>query len=78
MPTLIRVLDFEARAWVNAGAKEQAIVQDLDVTVVRYYQLLCEALLDPVAVAAHPVTAARLHRILWVRQQGRSSERWAG
>lgn len=63
---------------MNAGAKEQAIAAELGLTATRYYQLRREALLDPAAVAAHPATAARLHRILSVRQQSRSPERWAG
>lgn len=76
--TLTAVLEFESRAWVHAGAKERAITEELGLSATRYYQLLRDALLDPVAVAAYPQTAARLHRILWVRQQGRSQARWAG
>lgn len=72
------VLAFEARAWLHAGAKEQAIAAELGVTATRYYQLLRAALLDPTACAEHPVTAARLHRILFERDTQRSQVRWAG
>lgn len=72
------VLAFESRAWVHPVAKELAITAELGISPTRYYQLLRDALLDPVTVAAHPLTAARLHRILWVRQQRRPAARWAG
>lgn len=76
--TLAEVLAFESRVWVHPGAKERAIVTELGSTPTRHYQLVREALLDPVACAAHPLTAARLHRILWVRQERRPAARWAG
>lgn len=70
-------LAFESRGWVHAGAKEQAIVTDLGITVTRYYSLLRDALLDPTVCAQHPTVAARLHRILFERPRQRSRVRWA-
>lgn len=78
MTVPVDVLAFESGCWTEAGAKEQAITAELGITPTRYYQLLRDALLDPVACAAHPSTAARLHRILQVRQERRPAVRWAG
>ncbi|WP_353650969.1 DUF3263 domain-containing protein [Nakamurella sp. A5-74] len=76
MTAPVEVLEFESRAWVHAGAKEQPIADELGLSATRYYQLLREALLDPTAVASHPATAARMRRIL-EQQRSRLTERSA-
>lgn len=55
-------LDLEAQFWKYAGAKEAAIVAELGVTPVRYYQRLARLLDDPAAVAYAPMLVARLRR----------------
>lgn len=57
------VLAFERRWWRHPGAKEQAIREELDLSAVRYYQVL-RALLDrPAALAHDPVLVGRLRRL---------------
>lgn len=68
------LLAFESRPWRTAGAKEQAIATEFGHTPVQHYQRLLHALQDPEAVAAHPVTAARLRRL--TRSPIRARARW--
>ncbi|WP_175410793.1 DUF3263 domain-containing protein [Streptomyces sp. TRM64462] len=57
------VLAMERRSWPGPGAKERAIREQLDMSPVRYYQLL-NALLDDRRAAEHdPVTVNRLRRL---------------
>ncbi|RAJ39755.1 uncharacterized protein DUF3263 [Kitasatospora sp. SolWspMP-SS2h] len=65
------VLALEARAWRTAGAKEQAIRQELGISATRYYQLL-NALLDRTEALAHdPVLVNRLRRVRQARRDAR-------
>lgn len=65
MPTPTDILAWEDRyPWRYAGAKEQAIKAELDLTPTRYYQLLRLALDDPTAIAQYPSTAARMRRLM--------------
>lgn len=56
------VLDLEGRFWKYAGAKEAAIVAELGLTPVRYYQVLARLVDDAAAAAYAPVTVSRLRR----------------
>lgn len=58
-----RLLSFEERAPRSAGAKEEAIRAQLDMSPVRYYQRLNLLIDVPAAMAAHPSLMARLRRI---------------
>ena len=56
------ILAFERQWWKYAGAKEQAISEQFNVSATRYYQLL-NALIDrPEAAEFDPVLVARLRR----------------
>ena len=56
------ILDFEARTFTGAGAKEQAIRERFGLGATNYYQQL-NALLDSQAALAHnPVLVNRLLR----------------
>ncbi|CAL9296220.1 MULTISPECIES: DUF3263 domain-containing protein [unclassified Streptomyces] len=65
------VLAMERRAWPGPGAKERAIREQLDVSPVRYYQLLNALLDDERALAHDPVTVNRLRRLRADRESRR-------
>ncbi|MFV2120935.1 DUF3263 domain-containing protein [Streptomyces sp. Act-28] len=65
------VLALERRAWPGPGAKERAIREQLDLSPVRYYQLLNALLDDERALAHDPVTVNRLRRLRAVRDARR-------
>lgn len=58
-----RMLDFEGQWWQHRGSKEDTIVDQFGVSVVRYYQLLTRLLDRPEALAYAPTTVNRLRRI---------------
>ncbi|WP_236241715.1 DUF3263 domain-containing protein [Streptomyces sp. CC228A] len=65
------VLAMERRSWPGPGAKERAIREQLELSPVRYYQVL-NALLDDEAALAHdPVTVNRLRRVRALRESRR-------
>lgn len=69
------ILDFERHWWKFAGAKEQAIRDEFDMSSTRYYQVL-NALLDrEEALAADPLLVRRLRRLRQQRQRQRSARR---
>ncbi|MFI8001652.1 DUF3263 domain-containing protein [Streptomyces sp. NPDC086010] len=59
----LAVLAMERRSWPGPGAKERAIREELDMSPVRYYQLLNALLDDRRALAEDPVTVNRLRRV---------------
>ncbi|MFI6037729.1 DUF3263 domain-containing protein [Streptomyces sp. NPDC051315] len=65
------ILALERRGFSGPGAKERAIREELDLSPVRYYQLLNALLDDPRALAHDPVTVNRLRRV----REARRSER---
>lgn len=70
-----RILEFERQWWKFAGAKEQAIREQFDMSATRYYQVL-NALLDlPEALAFDPMLVKRLQRMRAARQRARSARR---
>lgn len=73
--TEISILAFERSWWRAAGAKEAAIVDELGLSAVRYYQLLSRLLDDQDAMAAEPVLVKRLRRIRDARLQRRARTR---
>ncbi len=69
------VLEFERHWWKYAGAKEQAIRDQFDMSSTRYYQVL-NALIDrPEALAHDPLLVRRLRRLRATRQRQRSARR---
>jgi hypothetical protein len=65
------MLAFEGQWWKYAGAKEQAIREQFDMSATRYYQVL-NALLDrPEALVAEPMLVKRLRRLRATRRAGR-------
>jgi hypothetical protein len=67
-----QILAFEKQWWRHAGAKEQAIREQFDLSATRYYQLLNGLLDNPAALALEPVTVARLRRLRSTRARARS------
>ncbi|GLW49721.1 hypothetical protein Stsp02_53820 [Streptomyces sp. NBRC 14336] len=65
------VLALERRGFPTPGAKERAIREELDLSPVRYYQLLNALLDDPRALAHDPVTVNRLRRVREARRAER-------
>ncbi|HVT68777.1 MAG TPA: DUF3263 domain-containing protein [Trebonia sp.] len=68
----VRLLAFERGTWRSPGAKEQAIVEMLGITVTRYYQLLNELIDRPDALKFDPVLVKRLRAQRARRQRIRS------
>ena len=69
------VLEFERHWWKYAGAKEQAIRDQFDMSSTRYYQVL-NALIDrPEALEHDPLLVRRLRRLRATRQRARSARR---
>ena len=70
-----RILAFERLWWKYAGAKEQAVREQFDMSATRYYQVL-NALIDrPDALAFDPLLVRRLRRLRAARQRARSARR---
>jgi len=69
------ILAFERNWWKYAGAKEQAIRDQFQMSATRYYQVL-NALIDrPEALANDPLLVKRLRRLRAARQRARSARR---
>lgn len=69
------ILEFERHWWKYAGAKEQAVRENFDMSSTRYYQVL-NALIDrPEALEADPLLVRRLRRLRSSRQRQRSARR---
>ena len=69
------LLRFERQWWKYAGAKEQAIREQFDMSATRYYQLL-NALIDTTdALAFDPLLVKRLRRLRSTRQRTRAARR---
>jgi hypothetical protein len=69
------ILGFERHWWKYAGAKEQAIRDQFQMSATRYYQVL-NALIDrPEALAHDPLLVKRLRRLRAARQRARSARR---
>jgi hypothetical protein len=69
------LLRFERQWWKYAGAKEQAIREQFDMSATRYYQLL-NALIDTAeALAFDPLLVKRLRRLRSTRQRTRAARR---
>jgi hypothetical protein len=70
-----KILAFERHWWKYAGAKEQAIRDQFQMSATRYYQVL-NALIDrPEALAHDPLLVKRLRRLRAARQRARSARR---
>jgi hypothetical protein len=69
------ILDFERGWWRFAGAKEQAIREQFDLSATRYYQLLNELVDDDAALAHDPMLVRRLRRMRAARQRQRAERR---
>jgi hypothetical protein len=69
------ILEFERHWWKYAGAKEQAVRDNFDMSSTRYYQVL-NALIDRAeALEADPLLVRRLRRLRASRQRQRSARR---
>jgi len=65
------VLDFERKRWKHAGAKEQAIRDEFDISPTSYFQILNALLDDPAALAYNPTLVGNLRRRREARQRAR-------
>lgn len=70
-----RILEFERQWWKFAGAKEQAIREQFDMSATRYYQVLNSLIDLPEALAFDPMLVKRLQRMRAARQRARSARR---
>ena len=69
------VLDFERQWWKYAGAKEQAIRDQFQMSSTRYYQVLNAIIDRPEALVHDPLLVRRLRRLRAARQRARSARR---
>jgi len=69
----IRVLAFERSWWRSPGAKEREILQVLEMSPTRYYQLLNELIDRPAAAQFDPALVARLRRRRALRSRLRAA-----
>ena len=70
-----RILEFERQWWKFAGAKEQAIREQFDMSATRYYQVLNSLIDQPAALSFDPMLVKRLQRMRAARQRARSARR---
>lgn len=70
-----RILEFERQWWKFAGAKEQAIREQFEMSATRYYQVLNALIDQPEALAFDPMLVKRLQRMRAARQRARSARR---
>ena len=70
-PQQMAILEVEKRWYTAQGNKEADIREQLDLSAVRYYQILNAILDRPDALAAEPVLVKRLLRIRSSRQAAR-------
>ncbi len=59
----IAILDLESRFPMHSARKEEEIVTVLDLSAVRYYQVLGRLLDSPAALAHDPLLVRRLRRL---------------
>lgn len=69
------ILDFERGWWRFAGAKEQAIREQFDLSATRYYQVLNELVDDDESLTYDPMLVRRLRRMRAARQRQRAERR---
>jgi hypothetical protein len=69
------ILAFERQWWRYAGAKEQSIREQFDMSATRYYQLLNALIDSPAALAHDPMLIKRLRRLRATRQRTRAARR---
>lgn len=65
------LLDFERRGWRRAAAKDDAIRDQLGLSVARYYQLLNLVIDSPEALRYDPILVGRLLRARDARTRAR-------
>ncbi|RAY11448.1 DUF3263 domain-containing protein [Actinomadura craniellae] len=70
-----RILAFERQWWKHAGAKEQAIREQFDMSATRYYQLLNHVIDLPEALQHDPMLVKRLRRLRSQRRRQRAARR---
>lgn len=68
----IAMLDLERSWWTEAGPKDDAINQRLEMSTTRYYELLNDLIDRPEAEAHDPLVVRRLRRMRDRRRRSRS------
>jgi len=71
------ILEVERRWWRFPGAKEQAVRDQLDMSMTRYYQALNQLVDREAALAFDPLLVNRVRRLRAQRQRTRSARRLA-
>ncbi|MDZ5078927.1 DUF3263 domain-containing protein [Nesterenkonia sp. HG001] len=70
-----QILAMERQWWKYAGAKDQAISDELQISAVAYYQLLNQLIDSEAALVHDPMLVKRLRRQREARQRARASRR---
>lgn len=68
----VRILDFERQWWRYAGAKENGIKAEFNISAREYYELLNNLIDREDALAAAPLLIKRLRRLREARVAARS------
>jgi hypothetical protein len=69
----VRILDFERQWWRYAGAKENGIKEQFNLSAREYYELLNNLIDREDALAASPLLIKRLRRLREARIAARST-----
>lgn len=72
------ILAFEGQWFKHAGAKEQAIRTDLELSAARYYQVLGALIDRPAALMHDPMLVKRLLRMREARAAARANRSLGG
>lgn len=72
------ILDFEREWHRHAGAKEEAIRDELGLSPARYHQLLSRLIESPAALVHDPMLVKRLQRLRDHRDETRRARTNAG
>ncbi|MTD58631.1 DUF3263 domain-containing protein [Amycolatopsis pithecellobii] len=71
----VAILAFERQWWRHAGAKEEGIRKQFNLSPTRYYQLLNQLLEKPEALQADPMLVKRLRKLRTTRARKRVARR---
>ena len=69
----LAILAFERQWWKYAGAKEEAIRREFEISPTVYYQQLSALIDHPAALEADPMLVRRLQRQRSARRQQRAA-----
>lgn len=67
------ILELERKHWQFIGTKEQAVRDQFDMTLTRFYQVLNRIIDTEAALAYNPLLVKRLRRVRRARKRSRTA-----